>query len=1001
MHMRYKSLFFAIALSLSSLGATAQTYSPQLDHLLRSREASQLQAQLGVIEALVPVFHDTWALPTLEEEALLLDAVARGTLDAGEAEVKLLHFIEQYPHSAYLPFAYSRLGDWYYVREQYGAAIPWYRRVDTSLLPDKMAVATDYYYAYSLMREGRNEEALRRFEPLTYADTFRDDAEFYTGYLYMKTGNNEKGIAHLQKVLNHPTYGSYANAYTAEGELSLMHYTQALQIAQQGLLSSRLEPSVRLSLLKTAGLAAANLSQREQAVSYLTDYVNQTTNPGRVELLTLGKTLIELGQASNAIHHLEQVPSGKKDFMSQLAYYYLGLGHLATRNTTTAGSAFDQAVSINAYAPLTETAAYNSALASYSKAPGRISQGSKRLVSFIQQYPKSEYYSLAIGYLEDAYLNEPNTSAALQELNSISPLPERLKRTRDRVKLGKANKALASGNTSEAAGQYQDIIRTAGDATSVAEAYLWMGEAAYQQGKYQEAIQNTNKYLQNKPAELELNNNAYYTLGYAHFNLKQYAETEKAFRSYLSNSGNIGSNERTNVLNRLGDIQVQKRDYAGAQQFFVQAEQAGGNEADYSLYSRGIVLGLQKDYRGKAAVLAQLPTRYPASNLAPKALYEQGQSLSLMGDEDNARAAFERFFQLHKTSELAPKVGLQLALSYFNQNRLQDAAQAYERVILNYPKSNEAKIALQDLKSISIQLNQIDRYNNLARTSGLDSGLSQGELDQMSYLAAERLIASGSPQEAKTALDKYITDYPNGAYIDRATYSKALIEYNTQNYTNAALALERLGSRTIDSNLAIEVYNLLGASYDKLNQPGRAAEAYLAKSRYTTNINDRSNAVRLSGERAVKSQSIEFIYSLADDVTKGNIKVDDQTKATIIGYAAENYAHTNNKAQAISYAKRLKELPNVGTHDMADVILALDLFDKGKYSEVQRSMNALTTRGSSDAYWLARGFILLADTYVKLGDKDSARTYYESVKGSYPNTTDGIIEMINQRLDTL
>lgn len=1000
--MRHKSMILTLALSLFvSYNATSQTFTPQLDHLLRAREASQLQSQVGVIEALAPVYQDTWALPILDEEAQLLDAVARGILDAGEAEMKLLHFIEQHPHSAYLPYAYARLGDWYYMRKQYGAAIPWYRRVDTTQLPEKMAVSTDYYYAYALMREGRNEESLRRFLPLTYAPDYRDDATFYTGYLMMKTGRVDDGLAHLQKVRSHTTYGSYATAYIAEGELSQMRYTQALETARHGLSQPKAAPAVELSLLKTAGLAAANLDQKQEAISYLSDYVSRTDNPGRVELLTLGKTLIEVGQSTEAIRFLEQVPAGQRDFMAQIAYYYLGLGHLGERNITTARAAFDQAVSINTYAPLTETAAYNSALATYSSTPGRVGNGSRRLVAFIHQYPSSEYYPLALGHLEDAYLNEPNNAAALQEINTISPLPERLKHVRDRVKLGQANKTLASGKTTEAARQYEDIIRSGGDPASVAEAYLWMGEAAYQQGNYQDAIKNTNNYLSNRPSSLELNNNAYYTLGYAHFNLKQYTEAEKHLRTYLSNAGSLAANERTSVLNRLGDIRIQKRDYPGAMQLFQQAEQAGGTEADYALYSRGIVLGLQKDYQGKAAVLAQLPTRYPSSKLAPKALYEQGQSLALLGDEDGARAAFERFFQLHRSSELAPEVGLKLALSYFNQNRLQDAASAYERVIRNYPKSQEAKIALQDLKSISIQLNQIDRYNDLARASGLDAGLSQSELDQMSYLAAERLIASGTPQEAQAALDKYISDYPNGAYVDRATYSKALIEYNTKNYQNAALALERLSSRTLQPKLATEVYNLLGVCYDKLNQPGRAAEAYLAKARHASDLAERSNAVRLAGERAVSSGSTEFIYGLADDVARGAINIDDRAKAEVLGYAAENYARTNNKKQAIAYARQLKQLPNAGTHDMADVILALDLYDQGRYADVQRSMNALTTRGSSDAYWLARGFILLADTYVKLGDKESARAYYESVKGSYPNTGDGILEMINVRLSNL
>ncbi|MDN4753969.1 tetratricopeptide repeat protein [Porphyromonadaceae bacterium W3.11] len=984
----------------SLLPSTAQEISPNQQKIFIAKEALHLQSPVGVLEALAPIHKDHWKLTDQNEEARYLDALAKSILNSGDAELKLLHFIEGHPHSAYIHHAMSRMGELYYIRGQYGSASYWFKQVDSELLPEEMAIANDYYHAYSLMAEKRYEDAIRIFKPLTYAPQFRDDAAFYTGYLMMKEGQIDEAELYLKKVNNHRLYGPYAKAYLAEAQLSKMKYSEALQNAVDALNTHNLPQEVKVSLFRTAGLASANLGQVHASTDFLENYMKLSNTPGRIEQLTLGKNLFELGRHRESISYLQNVSNGEKDFMSQLSLYYMGLGYLSMKQPQQAIISFDQAKAIAYHPPVTEAAAYNGALAAYAQTPGKVGAGSQRMSSFLSEFPRSEYRNKVINYLSDAFLNEPNSDVAISEMNKFSPLPKELVKTRERVRLKQANRALNSGKTASATKQYDDIIRTAGDAASVAEAHLWKGEAAYRSGDFKTAINSTESYLRTRPSELELNPNAYYTLGYAYYNLRQYDNAERNFHEYIRLKPTPTPDEKSAVNNRLGDIQMQRKSYESAMNYYQKSELAGGAETDFAIFNQGMIKGLQRDYQGKSTILGNLINRYPNSKLVPEAMYEQGRSLALMGNNSGARNVFERFFNQYSRDKVAPKVGIQWALSYFNEGNLDEAAKVYERVIRDYPRTPEAKSAVQDLKSISVQLNRVKEFNDLISSTGTSSAISRTEMDSLSFLAAERVVSEGSSEKANQALDEYLQQYPNGAFVNNAQYNKALLQYNDGNYREATAIIQPLAPR-FKGKLAIDSYRLLASSYDRLKETGRAAEAYLNLATLTTNSKDRSNWVIAAADRAFKSNSQQFIYGMAGDVANGSMDVNDEAKSMVFAYAADLYARNNQKSTALAYAQKVLSLPDYGKHTMANTIIGLDLMDQGKYKEVQNLMGKVTQKGSTDGYWLARAFILLADSYNKQGDKETAKAYLESVKGSYKNSSDGILDLVNERLSKL
>ena len=80
--------------------------------------------------------------------------------------------------------------------------------------------------------------------------------------------------------------------------------------------------------------------------------------------------------------------------------------------------------------------------------------------------------------------------------------------------------------------------------------------------------------------------------------------------------------------------------------------------------------------------------------------------------------------------------------------------------------------------------------------------------------------------------------------------------------------------------------------------------------------------------------------------------------------------------------------------------LAQHLYDEGKYNEVEQAVFDFVDASTPHTYWLARSFVLMSDTYVKLNRLLEARQYLLSLKQNY-QADDDIAGMIESRLENL
>jgi TolA-binding protein len=537
------------------------------------------------------------------------------------------------------------------------------------------------------------------------------------------------------------------------------------------------------------------------------------------------------------------------------------------------------------------------------------------------------------------------------------------------------------------------------DSEARSNAYFWRGESYYRKGQYAKAISDFNTYQSVSKRRTSETSLVYYNTGYCYFNLKEYSQALIAFRRYITLENRQNSNMLADTYNRIGDCLFYRRQYVEAETNYQRAAEAFPEAADYSLYQRGFVQGLQKDYSGKIRTLDKLINDCPSSQYIDDALFERGRSYVLLEKYDEAISSFTGLIDNHPQSNLAPKAGVQLGLLYYSNNQMEKSISAYKRVVRDYPGSEEAKVAIQDLKSVYIDLNDISSYAAYLSSLGGEMRLEVSEQDSLTYLAAEKLFTRGGDMtEAQRSLENYVKSYPDGAFSVNANFYLAKIAYDRKDYTEA----RRLFSLVLNS----------GNNKFREESLARKSEIeYLAK--------DYDDALKTFGELALTAESRENIEAAklgimrcarhtgrdketidaANELLK-ETKLSPEIQAEARYFRAKANIRSGDSNKAVDDLTALSKDTRTEYGAEAKYMLAQLYFDRKDFSRAEKVLTEFIESGTPHQYWLARGFILMSDIYSEKGDKFQARQYLTSLQRNYKGSEE-IDRMIEDRLKKL
>ena len=940
--------------------------------------------------------------PNQQQEAERIMALSRFELGNKEAGLEALSlWLERYPNATNADEVKLKIADYYFYRGDYADcyddALRAYEDVRQNALDTPTAQDLQYRKAYCNLRLGNYDAAKHQYQALAGTKRYADATKFYNAYIDYATGKYQSAKQQFQDINSSDTeLGYQAQYYICQILFTEKNYQKVIDLGKS-LIRDNANDYFSAEMNRLVGESYYQTGNDQLAASYLNNYF-QTTENKPLRTATYAQGVIDFRKAdyNSALARMNDVAQ-EDDALAQSAYLYIGQSRMKLGDMNTAAIAFEKAANMNHDMNVKEVAFYNYAVSQSQGGRTPFDRSIDMLEQFLNDYPRSQYAPKVEDYLIDAYMTTTDHDKALASIQRIKKPSQRVLAAKQDVLYNLGVKAIKNDNVAQAKDYLQQAVAL-GDLNkkTLAHSRLWLAEAQYRSGEYKEAMTNQLAFINSTTTSDPDYGLAQYNLGYSLLKQKRYDSARTAFQNALA-SGTLSADLHADAYNRIGDTNYYTQNYTEAEKSYARAitEDKDGT-ADYAMYQKAMMAGMNKQNESKIKQIDEMIGAYPQSSLVPQAMLEKGNTLAAMGNTKNAIDTYSSIVSKYPQSAEARKALLQQAIVERNQGNEAKAIDAYKKVISSYPSSEEAQAAAEDAKMLCADRGELQSFTSFLNAIPGAPRLDVNEVDKLTFEAAEKAAIASKPSIEK--MTAYVKNNPNGAYVNKAKYYIGRYNYTKGSYDAAMSNLYEALKNSPDASFAEDAIAIKCAILSKQGKKAEALETYrnLTEKASTADnlIAARLGVMRLASELERWSE----VKQSADQLlATGGLTAEEEKEITL------ERAIANGKLGATANAEKdLKQLAKDTQNEFgaqATYELALLQFNKGEIKSCEQTLNNFIENGTPHAFWLAKGFILLADVLNKQGNTSEACDYLESLKNNYPGKENEIFDEINTRLN--
>lgn len=914
-----------------------------------------------------------------KENSSYYSSVCAVELGDKDALYRVESFAAKYPESKWLPAINFDLGKIYFDKKQYSQALEAFDKVSPKKLSPEQRSDLNYMKGVCYLRKSNFNAALSSFDKVDKKNSgYAANAEYYTAHIYYQRADYEKALTGFESLKENRKFKKYVPNYLINIYYHMGNYQMVID---EGVLYiPKTDRKSKADIARLVANSYYQLNDYEKAYEYYLIFENSARRKIKPEeQYRIGYTKFMAAKYKDAIRNFQQA-STEQSALSQNAWYHLGFCYLNTGEHKFAQNAF-----LKAYKSADDNTVTTDALFTYMKIS--IEQGGDHyndplatLQEFINDNPNNPRKNEAYDLMAQLYLSSKNYNAALKSIEKTGSPNAKLKEVYQQLAYSQGIDYFNRGSYTDAISYFQKSLKYKPDQKTEALATFWYADALYRQKQFAGAKQKYGLFIQNPEAKnTEIYDEALYNIAYTSFNQKHYSVAIKQFEDFMS-TGSSQVNLITDAKLRLADSYFIMKQYDNAMLWYKKVIANGNQYIDYALYQKAFCHGAKGDFNNKISTLNTLVASYKRSLLYDDAIYEIASTYSILNDQRHAISNYEKLVKEKPGSSFAKKSLVKMGFLYYNNNQYDRAITTLKRVIDKYPASLEAKEALNTLENVYMDLGRIDEYFTYAKSLDFIQ-VSTSMEDSLTFTTGENYYIDGNCTKAIEHFLKYTQKFPKGGFvlkaynylsvcserqndnIQAAVYYEKIVSFPENQYSeNALLNLARLSFDQKDYSKSMEYYERLSAiAEDK----GRQLESIDGTMRTAYLTGDYKKAAKMAKE-LLKTEKVN-----EDQIIKAHY---------IAAKSALELRKTKVAEREFNITDRLTT-GELGAE--SKYMLALIRYRANKLDDAENTIYELSDQYQSFGYWVAKGFLLLADVYYARDNVFQAEQTLQSIIDNY------------------
>ena len=933
-------------------------------------------------------------LSLLRENAAFYQALCAIELGKVDAENLFLEFVYKHPENTLSQQAYYQLGRTYFAKKDYTKTINWLTKTSAINLPASLVLDYNFKLGYAYFENKEYVKAEPLFGQLKNGTTaYAEPSTYYYAYINYLNADYTTALKEFERLKGSKTYEDSYPYYISALYFLDKRYNDVLSYALPHL--KNINAKYETELLRIIAASYFANSAYIDAANYYQQFQDkdkgQTQN--NQDNYQIGYAALQLKNYTKAIAELEKIETADEFFQSGMLT--LGESFLATGNKQGARNAFFKSAKVNYDKEIQEEGAFNYAKLSYELEFHQVALDATQ--EFISNYPYSKKINEAKTLLGEILLTTKNYKDAIDILESIPNKNKDAQEVYQKVCYYRGLEFYNERAFQNAISVFMRSNKWAVDDEIAALATYWMAESMYEVRKFSEAIDKFQAFLTMPAArKTGVYNFANYALGYAYFEDENYYKSAFYFENFLKGK-DIDENTKNDASLRLADAYFVQKNYPSALLNYNKIIENASSGEDYALFQRGMIQGLQGENDAKIATHEALLAKYIGSNYADDASFEIANTYFIKGDFERAKTDLNALLSKYPRSSYVARALVTIGLVQYNQDANDAALETFKKVVNEYSVTDEAQQALAAIKNIYMDKSDADGYLAYANTTNIGN-LSVAEQDNLTFQAVNNRFTNGETQTAVDAVDAYFDKFPNAIHTKQARFIRA----------ECLVKLQK-------PDLAIPDYEFILNDWTS-DYTERAlisiAKIYLIQKKYNEAIVHLKKLELTSEYRAnygfVVNNLMESYASLSQadetlkyaELVKNFEKSSEEDKLKANLFAAKAYLLKNDSASAFPNFKEVSEKTKTILAAEARYQMAAIQFQQGEYKAAQQTAFDLIKNLPSFDYWVAKSFLLLADTYLALKDEFQAKSTLQSLLDNYTGN-DEIIPAAKEKLEAL